>query len=751
MARLQTFFFLLLFLPFVSAGANDNNTDADALITAFLRGDTTMLQKQLVFFREIANCDPKCLDYRQQAFVFMMEIGKDNHKYQFVREELALFIAEYYTAVFNKDFILDCLMSVRQPLEERANVAKLFKLYYQFGGMMFQEQYYLKAVEFGKLCLSLDEKSVNDPGRIINLTNTIGLSWSHLQKPDSAMRYFEQAIQMAEQRNDKAWIGLLNGNMALAYLQKEDTAKAIELLGIDMELSGKYGWKFSALNAMGMKMNLLARTGRVAEASVLQTKLLESLDSVLSLKPDFYTPYTTLADYFEYTKAYNQALFFRKKADSIKDILSAREMRSRAEMDDQLYFNQQYERSVQSRFQEIYDRQQRWKWALVVAVALMGLLVFVLFLMHKRNKLLGQIAMQSEALKAVNADLELAKSDLLLKQEVLRKQSEELENANRKLAEMDNFRQATTNMIVHDLKNSLYNIIGLSSMHEGNKAFETISETSKKMLRMVLNILDIRKFEEARIQLHCVGFSVFELIELVLKDLELSFRNKSLSVRVECEKDLQLFADKDLIRRLLENLLMNAINHTALDKPIIVKATNLSSAVRIEVINHGSFIPEDKRQTVFEAFMQAGPSKGEIRSNGLGLAFSKMVVVRHEGSIGVESEAGQTTKFWFELPAMGTQTKSGKMISQTTHFTSEMIKLSEETMRFPDELKQLLQLEVYDMSRVLSVLQNFHTKGNETATEWKKAVENAVYHCDNIRYKELVKMLEDGDLNRKTL
>jgi len=196
---------------------------------------------------------------------------------------------------------------------------------------------------------------------------------------------------------------------------------------------------------------------------------------------------------------------------------------------------------------------------------------------------------------------------------------------------------------------------------------------------------------------------------------------------------------------------MNAINHTALDKPIIVKATNLRNAVRIEVINHGSFIPEDKRQTVFEAFMQAGPSKGEIRSNGLGLAFSKMVVVRHEGSIGVESEAGQTTKFWFELPAMGTQTKSGKMISQTTHFTSEMIKLSEETMRFPDELKQLLQLEVYDMSRVLSVLQNFHTKGNETATEWKKAVENAVYHCDNIRYKELVKMLEDGDLNRKTL
>jgi signal transduction histidine kinase len=111
--------------------------------------------------------------------------------------------------------------------------------------------------------------------------------------------------------------------------------------------------------------------------------------------------------------------------------------------------------------------------------------------------------------------------------------------------------------------------------------------------------------------------------------------------------------DTHLIRRVLQNLIGNALKFTDKDKGIITVCIEITAKdkMRVSVVDNGNGILLEHREKVFDKFYQiAAHKQSKGHSTGLGLAFCKLAVEAHGGKIGLESEMGTGSTFWFELP-----------------------------------------------------------------------------------------------------
>jgi signal transduction histidine kinase len=109
--------------------------------------------------------------------------------------------------------------------------------------------------------------------------------------------------------------------------------------------------------------------------------------------------------------------------------------------------------------------------------------------------------------------------------------------------------------------------------------------------------------------------------------------------------------DGALVRRVLENLVTNGIRHTPAGSRLRISIASGGGRSRVAVHDEGQGIPPEVRHRIFEKFATAGPSRSRtVHSAGLGLAFCKLAIEAHGGTIGVETGVPVGSTFWFELP-----------------------------------------------------------------------------------------------------
>jgi len=140
------------------------------------------------------------------------------------------------------------------------------------------------------------------------------------------------------------------------------------------------------------------------------------------------------------------------------------------------------------------------------------------------------------------------KANLLLakQKEEIEQQAEELKAANEKLVELDEFKQGMTGMIVHDLKNPLNGIINVSDADSPKNQLIHIKQSGKQMLNMVLNILDVQKYEEHRVTINKTSVSLFDLSQAAINDVAFLAERKNITI--------QKWKLKTRIRRPLMNI-----------------------------------------------------------------------------------------------------------------------------------------------------------------------------------------------------
>jgi signal transduction histidine kinase len=216
-------------------------------------------------------------------------------------------------------------------------------------------------------------------------------------------------------------------------------------------------------------------------------------------------------------------------------------------------------------------------------------------------------------------------------------------------------KERLTAFMVHDLKNPL-NAIDLHAQllqlqdlpAEVQTAVAHIRSEGRALTRMVMNLLDISKGEEQGLT---PKLSNVDLPALVA-DLCDAFKLKAelLEVSIKSSIDVQsLRADADLVRRVLENLLDNALRHAPPGSAVRLMAVPRDGTVELRVADSGSGIDEALREKVFERFAQVEGSRSSRRGHGLGLTFCKLAVEAHGGKLWVE-DAKPGAEFVVRLP-----------------------------------------------------------------------------------------------------
>jgi signal transduction histidine kinase len=226
--------------------------------------------------------------------------------------------------------------------------------------------------------------------------------------------------------------------------------------------------------------------------------------------------------------------------------------------------------------------------------------------------------------------------------------------------ELEQHRDSLVHMLVHDLRSPLTGIVcdlelleheGQRTLHPSFMAGVSGAIKSAQILSgMITSILEVNRLESGAMPLSLMETDIVD----VVREARTALGSAALRVRVENgggPTHPTVPCDPELIRRVVLNLLSNAIDYSPPEEPVTVKVGRRNGSVRITVSDRGPGIPTEHHSHVFQKFGQV-EKNGHPRktSSGLGLAFCRLAVEAHAGRIGVESEEGQGSMFWFELP-----------------------------------------------------------------------------------------------------
>ena len=240
-----------------------------------------------------------------------------------------------------------------------------------------------------------------------------------------------------------------------------------------------------------------------------------------------------------------------------------------------------------------------------------------------------------------------------------------LQASNRDLANATRLKSEFLANISHDLRTPLNSIIGFSELlHEGRKGamneaqsgyLRHILNSSRHLLTLISDILDLSKIEAGRLTLEREAFPFASLLQEVLGSVGPSARKKGVAVSAPPGEPLVVYADPVRVKQILFNLLSNAVKFAPAGGSVLVEAKLEESVVCVAVHDSGPGIPAAEHAAIFDPFHQAPVPAGSVREGtGLGLAITKRLVEDHGGRIRVESEEGKGSSFYFTLPAVVT-------------------------------------------------------------------------------------------------
>lgn len=245
----------------------------------------------------------------------------------------------------------------------------------------------------------------------------------------------------------------------------------------------------------------------------------------------------------------------------------------------------------------------------------------------------------------------------------LRQAAEALTAKNEALIRAEGLRQELSELLVHDLKSPS---AGLMMLARGvlrrkdltpaqREQWSTVFLTAETCQRFVMNLLDISRSEDGALALHLQPVPLVPALEEVAALLTPLREERRQTVEIDHARAPEtVVADPELLRRVLLNLLDNALRHTPAGGQVWIEARQDGEDLRISVINEGTPIPESLREHIFGKYVRLAAEEEASRSGrGLGLAFCRIAAEAHGGEIGVDSDAAGHTRFWVRLPLAG--------------------------------------------------------------------------------------------------
>lgn len=211
-------------------------------------------------------------------------------------------------------------------------------------------------------------------------------------------------------------------------------------------------------------------------------------------------------------------------------------------------------------------------------------------------------------------------------------------------------------MFAHDIKNSINTSIGFATrllsgkVENQNEYLKIIMNELKTVESLIIDFLEFSRLETKESMPQIKEFDLYELIKREIENIILKANEKNISIIFIPDENapfLKIQADENMIKRVISNLLDNAIKYTHPFGKVSIKTTNTNEEVLVQVEDNGIGIAKDKLQYIFDAFYRIS---SESKGSGLGLSIAKKIVESHGGRIWAESTPNKGSIFSFTLP-----------------------------------------------------------------------------------------------------
>lgn len=305
------------------------------------------------------------------------------------------------------------------------------------------------------------------------------------------------------------------------------------------------------------------------------------------------------------------------------------------------------------------------KWH-VIFLALIGIFVFIICFLILLNPLINYIKKISNSIRKIsegdlNEIVEVKGNDeFAVIAENLNKMTEEIKILMERERASERSKNDLITSVAHDLRTPLTSIIGYLELLKNNKNLEKEQQQkyievaygkSKRLQKLIEELFGFTKLNHGEIKLQIGKLDIIKLVEQMLDEFYPSFQEYNLEYEYQySESSIIMEADGNLLARLFENLINNAIKYGADGKLIRIEVKYEGESARIRVINYGKVIPSEEINNIFEKFYRVEQSRSQnTGGTGLGLAIAKSVAEIHGGDIRAESSL-KGTIFEVRLP-----------------------------------------------------------------------------------------------------
>ncbi len=227
------------------------------------------------------------------------------------------------------------------------------------------------------------------------------------------------------------------------------------------------------------------------------------------------------------------------------------------------------------------------------------------------------------------------------------------------LKKLERLREDLTSMIYHDLRSPLSNVVSgldlIRAMVPEDPGVESVIQIAERSLnrvqRLISSLLDTSRLQAGQKITSLTPVIIQDLVNEAKETVKPAAEASHFSFEVNApEKPIELMVDADMIRRVLINLMENALKYSSKGHTILVNLKTQDNYLFVSVIDKGRGIPPEDQEHIFDRFMRSSHTEKKARGLGLGLAFCKLAIEGHGGEIWVESKPDEGSTFTFKLP-----------------------------------------------------------------------------------------------------
>ncbi len=650
-------FFLLLF-PQTSSGQN-----ADSLIQSLNKEtiDTNRIKTYVKIVKFYNSTEPiKALPYA----ISLTELAEKLN----IEKFLALSYNQLGITYFflgNTNQSAELFLKVLKINEKNSDSLGISRSLNNIGLVYHDDKAYTKSLEYFNRSLEIKLKLKDYPTLWTTYMN-IGLSYSSLNEYDKALNNYFLGLgawKLLKEEKNESYASIMS-EIGVVYQMTDSLDKAEKYLNEAITYYEKSKSSYRVANTL---LHLAIVNRKRNNMEVAQNYLDKSLKLIkesgaFSILPDYYLELSNIEESKGNVK---KSFDYFKKQQVLKDSLSKEQNLNDMNRMQEMYNIEKQNAETAVLKKEVELGEEKLLRTRIVTYGVISLLIIVVVFSFYLLKVINRW-------KAANEKLKEQQILINSTNEELKKQRDELEILANELKRLNSDKDRFMSILSHDLKSPFSTILGLSEMLTENiRAFSVtelediainLSKTAHNTYKLLEDLLLWTRAQSGKIPFKLQKLSLSEICRLTLEILNPGARAKGITLSYNPMDEIYVFADEDMLRTVLRNLVSNAIKFTDKNGSIIIGAEETGSKLIVSVSDNGVGIsPENVPKLFNNSEILTTPGTAHETGTGFGLLLCKEFVEKHGGRIWAESEQGRGSKFIFSLPSF-TENSNGNIL-----------------------------------------------------------------------------------------